>query len=105
MMPAKIHGMSRRAFLHMGVGALLLAVDANGLVWAATGKQYGADTMPGGTVDSPLVFIFGGAPGGGHWTRRPPRLLAASHCRSDDRFAVQRRGQGAAILRGRHVGH
>lgn len=53
---------SRRGFLQTGVGALALAVTANGLVsaaWAADppARKYGADSMPGGTVDDPLVFV------------------------------------------------
>ncbi len=54
--------LSRRGFLQGSVAALTLAVTAKGLVtaaWAAdtTAKKYGADTMPGGTVDDPLVFV------------------------------------------------
>ncbi|WP_203564675.1 xanthine dehydrogenase family protein molybdopterin-binding subunit [Bordetella pseudohinzii] len=53
---------SRRSFLQGGLGALTLAVTAKGLittVWAAetAPRKYGADSMPGGTVDDPLVFI------------------------------------------------
>ena len=53
---------SRRGFLQGSVAALTLAVTAKGLVtaaWAAdtTAQKYGADTMPGGTVDDPLVFV------------------------------------------------
>ncbi len=54
--------LSRRGFLKAGVGALTLAVTSNGLVsaaWAADAepKKYGADSMPGGTVDDPLAFV------------------------------------------------
>lgn len=54
--------MTRRGFLQGGLGALTLAVTANGLVsavWAAEAAQtkYGADGMPGGTVDDPLAFV------------------------------------------------
>lgn len=57
-----IAALSRRRFLQGGLGALTLAVTARGLVttaWAAdTGpEKYGADSMPGGTVDDPLVFV------------------------------------------------
>ncbi|HEY9280312.1 MAG TPA: hypothetical protein VIP51_09595, partial [Eoetvoesiella sp.] len=48
---------SRRTFLQGSLGALFLAVSANGSVWAANAKKYGADTMPGGVVDDPLVFV------------------------------------------------
>lgn len=52
---------SRRGFLNGGLGALTLAVTGNGLVsavWAADEpKKYGADSMPGGTVDDPLAFV------------------------------------------------
>lgn len=54
--------LSRRRFLQGGLGALILAVTAKGLVttaWAtdAAPQKYGADSMPGGTVDDPLVFV------------------------------------------------
>lgn len=53
---------SRRSFLQGSLGALTLAVTSKGLIttaWAAdtNAKQYGADSMPGGTVDDPLVFV------------------------------------------------
>ncbi|EGI78138.1 xanthine dehydrogenase family protein molybdopterin-binding subunit [Hylemonella gracilis] len=48
---------SRRTFLQGSVGALTLAVTATGEVWAQSARKYGADTMPGGTVDDPLVFV------------------------------------------------
>ncbi len=47
---------SRRRFLQ--AGALVLAVGASGRLWAEDGaKKYGADSMPGGVVDQPLVFV------------------------------------------------
>lgn len=54
--------LSRRGFLQGGLGALTLAITAKGLittVWAAESatQKYGADSMPGGTVDDPLVFV------------------------------------------------
>lgn len=54
--------LSRRNFLQGGLGALALAVTADGLVsaaWAADApaKKYGADSMPGATVDDPLAFV------------------------------------------------
>ncbi|WP_312430020.1 molybdopterin cofactor-binding domain-containing protein [Achromobacter sp.] len=53
---------SRRAFLQGSLGALTLAVTAKGWVTTAMAaepatKAYGADSMPGGTVDDPLVFV------------------------------------------------
>jgi isoquinoline 1-oxidoreductase beta subunit len=44
------------------LGALTLTVTARGLItaaWAAESpaQKYGADSMPGGTVDDPLVFV------------------------------------------------
>lgn len=54
--------LSRRAFLQGGLGVLTLAVTARGWVTTAVAaepatKAYGADSMPGGTVDDPLVFV------------------------------------------------
>lgn len=53
---------ARRDFLKGGLGALTLAVTGSGLVSAvraagAEPRKYGADSMPGGTVDDPLVFV------------------------------------------------
>lgn len=53
---------SRRGFLQGGLAALTLAVGADGLVRSASAAEakpakYGADTMPGGTVDNPLAFV------------------------------------------------
>lgn len=54
--------LSRRGFLQGSLGALTLAVTAHGVVsaaWAADAapQKYGADSMPGGTVDDPLAFV------------------------------------------------
>lgn len=54
--------LSRRAFLQGSLGVLTLAVTAKGWVTTAVAaepaaKAYGADSMPGGTVDDPLVFV------------------------------------------------
>ena len=52
--------LSRRGFLQGSLGVLTLAVTAKGLVspvLAAEVKKYGADAMPGGTVDNPLAFV------------------------------------------------
>jgi len=53
---------SRRDFLQGSLAVLTLAVTAKGLVTAAwavddAAQKYGADSMPGGTVDDPLVFV------------------------------------------------
>ncbi|HEY9271172.1 xanthine dehydrogenase family protein molybdopterin-binding subunit [Achromobacter sp.] len=54
--------LSRRGFLQGALGALTLTVTTKGLIttaWAAepSAQKYGADSMPGGTVDDPLVFV------------------------------------------------
>ncbi len=47
---------SRRRWLK--AGGLLLAVSAGGTLWAEeAGKRYGADSLPGGVVEEPLVFV------------------------------------------------
>lgn len=54
-----VTGLSRRTLLK-GMGLLTLAVSSQGLisaVWAKEAPKYGADSMPGGTVDDPLVFV------------------------------------------------
>ena len=54
-----VTGLSRRTLLK-GVGLLTLAVSTQGLIsaaWAEEEPKYGADSMPGGTVDDPLVFV------------------------------------------------
>lgn len=54
-----VSGLSRRTLLK-GMGLLTLAVSAQGLItaaWAEDAPKYGADSMPGGTVDDPLVFV------------------------------------------------
>ena len=53
---------SRRGFLKGSLGTLVLAVTSQGVVTSvlaadAPAKKYGADSMPGGTVDDPLVFV------------------------------------------------
>lgn len=57
-----MHQLSRRAFLKVGLGVFTLAVTSTGLItaaWAADTAvtKYGADSMPGGMVDDPLVFL------------------------------------------------
>lgn len=49
---------TRRSLLQAaGAGALVLGVTAAGLVRAQDAKKFGADSMPGGTVDDPLTFV------------------------------------------------
>ncbi len=58
MMLTTSQSVSRRRFLQSGLGGvLLLAVSGTGAVWAADARKYGADSMSGGTVDDPLVFV------------------------------------------------
>ncbi|MFT3801562.1 MAG: molybdopterin-dependent oxidoreductase [Burkholderiaceae bacterium] len=47
----------RRRFLRRSIGTLALAVTPLGAILAAEPKKYGADSMPGGTVDDPLAFV------------------------------------------------
>ena len=52
---------SRRGFLQGSLGVFTLAISTKGLItkaWASESNttKYGADSMPGGTVDNPLVF-------------------------------------------------
>lgn len=49
----------RRTVLAVGATGFVLAVTRQGEVFAAEeeGRKYGADSMPGGTVDDPLVFV------------------------------------------------
>ncbi len=54
--------LSRRGFLQGALGAFTLTVTAKGLITTAraaepSAQKYGADSMPGGTVDDPLVFV------------------------------------------------
>lgn len=54
--------LSRRGFLQGGLSALTLTVTAKGMITAARAagpapRKFGADTMPGGTVDDPLIFV------------------------------------------------
>ncbi len=60
--------LSRRGFLKGSLGALTLAVTTGGVVSTAwpsdtAQKKYGADSMPGGTVSDPLVFVSIGSDG------------------------------------------
>lgn len=54
--------LSRRGFLRAGLGVLTLAVTVGGMVRVASlanppARKFGADSMPNGTVDDPLVFV------------------------------------------------
>lgn len=52
---------TRRSFLQGSLSVLTLAVTSGGLIRSAQAgeatQKYGADSMPGGTVDDPLVFV------------------------------------------------
>jgi isoquinoline 1-oxidoreductase beta subunit len=52
-------GLNRREFLLrlQAVGGLLLVADARHIAKAADAPKYGADGMPHGVVDNPLVFV------------------------------------------------
>ena len=60
-----IVNISRRRFLHQAgaLGGLVLAVGAPTALRAADPPKYGADGMPHGWVDSPLVFVAIGEDG------------------------------------------
>jgi len=49
---------NRRSLLQAaGAGALVLGVTTAGVVRAQDAKKFGADSMPGGTVDDPQTFV------------------------------------------------
>ncbi|MEG0046213.1 MAG: molybdopterin cofactor-binding domain-containing protein [Comamonas sp.] len=55
---ATLPEISRRTLLQSSAGLVFsLAVTAQSVVHAQEAKKYGADSMPGGTVDDPLVFV------------------------------------------------
>jgi isoquinoline 1-oxidoreductase beta subunit len=58
-------GVSRREFLLQlqAMGGLLLVADGLRIAKAADAPKYGADGMPHGTVDNPLVFVMVGDDG------------------------------------------
>ena len=58
-------GLSRREFLRQlqALGGLLLVADGLHIAKAADAPKYGADGMPHGTVDNPLVFLTVGDDG------------------------------------------
>ena len=60
----EIVNLSRRAFLGaIPAAGLILAVGFPRLALAADAAKYGADSMPGGWVDDPLVFVAIGTDG------------------------------------------
>jgi isoquinoline 1-oxidoreductase beta subunit len=63
--PAVLANIGRRRFLQRvsAVGGLALAVGFDGTVRAADPPKYGADGMPHGWVDNPLVFVAIGTDG------------------------------------------
>ena len=62
---AASNGLSRREFLRQlqALGGLLLVADGLHIAKAADAAKYGADGMPHGTVDNPLVFLTVGDDG------------------------------------------
>lgn len=55
---ATLPEISRRTLLQGSAGWVFsLALTAQGVVHAQEAQKYGADSMPGGTVDDPLVFV------------------------------------------------
>lgn len=55
---ATLTEISRRTLLQGSAGWVFsLALTAQGVVHAQEARKYGADSMPGGTVDDPLVFV------------------------------------------------
>jgi isoquinoline 1-oxidoreductase beta subunit len=62
---AALKGLSRREFLRQlqAMGGLLLVADGLHIAKAADAPKYGADGMPHGTVDNPLVFLTVGDDG------------------------------------------
>jgi isoquinoline 1-oxidoreductase beta subunit len=63
--PGAAGSLNRREFLVrlQAVGGLLLIADGGSIVNAAEVPKYGADGMPNGTIDSPLVFVKIGGDG------------------------------------------
>src|SRR3989441_5021222 len=56
--PLILANVSRRRFLHgMSLGGLVLALGYPSAARAQEAKKYGADGMPNGWVDNPLVFV------------------------------------------------
>ena len=55
---SEVINVSRRTFLGtLSAAGLVLAVGRPRLAFAADEQKYGADSMPNGWVDSPLVFV------------------------------------------------
>ncbi|WP_085318276.1 xanthine dehydrogenase family protein molybdopterin-binding subunit [Derxia lacustris] len=57
MNAAQLAQPTRRSLLKAALGGLALAVTGAGQLAHAEEKKFGAATMPGGTVDNPLVFV------------------------------------------------
>lgn len=49
--------LQRRDFLQFAAGSLTLAIAIAGQAQTAQPRKYGADALPGGAVDDPLVFV------------------------------------------------
>ena len=63
--PAEVGGLSRREFLSRAgvLGGLVLIAGVPGVIKAEDAKGYGADSMPHGWTDNPLVFVAIGEDG------------------------------------------
>lgn len=63
--PAEVGGLSRREFLSRAgvLGGLVLIAGVPGVIKAEDAKKYGADSMPHGWTDNPLVFVAIGEDG------------------------------------------
>jgi isoquinoline 1-oxidoreductase beta subunit len=63
--PAGVGGLSRREFLSRAgaLGGLVLIAGLPGVIKAEDAKKYGADSMPHGWTDNPLVFVAIGEDG------------------------------------------
>ena len=56
--PTSTHTIARRRFLQAAAAPFVLAASVDGIAETADGaKKFGAASMPGGTVDNPLVFV------------------------------------------------
>ncbi|MFP5443941.1 MAG: molybdopterin cofactor-binding domain-containing protein, partial [Betaproteobacteria bacterium] len=56
--PTSTHTIARRRFLQAAAAPFVLAAGVEGIAQTADGaKKFGAASMPGGTVDNPLVFV------------------------------------------------
>ena len=54
---AVVDPIGRRRLLQAAAGSFALVIGLDGNAQAAEPQKYGAASMPGGTVDNPLVFV------------------------------------------------